>query len=100
MTKPRAAAAPFGDAPTIVALSCAAKQHGIVIVANLGDLIYCTRQRESPANRGHWFLSTRDDRLNHSTHGPRSRAWSGSACSYRVLWGEPITAVWRVALQP
>eukprot|EP01052_Picozoa_sp_SAG31_P028169 SAG31_NODE_2696_length_5228_cov_2.063365_3_plen_397_part_00 len=51
-------------APSLVGLSCAAREYGIVLVANIGDLIYCDAG-PSPPPPG--CESSRDGRLQYNT---------------------------------
>lgn len=74
----------FGRAPSLVTLSCAAKRHGIAIVANIGDLIYCD---ETHPHSG--CEHARDGRLQYNTAVAFDTDGSYLAKAHKQnLWGE------------
>eukprot|EP01051_Picozoa_sp_SAG22_P005535 SAG22_NODE_331_length_12174_cov_12.920497_7_plen_667_part_00 len=75
----------YALAPSLVGLSCAAREHGIALVANLGDLIYCDASEPPPPG----CATSRDGRLQYNTAVAfdtdgtyLARAWKQN------LWGE------------
>jgi predicted amidohydrolase len=76
----------FVRAPSLVTLSCAAKRHGIAIVANIGDLVYCNETRPHPGCK-----RVRDGRLQFNTAVAFDTDGSYLAKAYKQnLWGEAV----------
>jgi predicted amidohydrolase len=75
----------FVHAPSLLTLSCAAKRHGIAIVANIGDLVYCNETR--PPHPG--CKRARDGRLQFNTAVAFDTDGGYLAKAHKQnLWGE------------
>jgi predicted amidohydrolase len=71
-------------APSLVTLSCAARQHGIVIVANIGDVVYCSAAPSRPG-----CASSPDGRLQFNTAVVLDSDGAYIAKAHKQnLWGE------------
>jgi predicted amidohydrolase len=75
----------FRLAPSLVALSCAARAHSIAIVANIGDLIYC----DAPGVTNPGCATSRDGRLQFNTAVALDTDGAYLARAHKQnLWGE------------